>query len=134
MAEKVEKWYPGTPREKVSIGRMVLLVLATLAIISALIRLFLGLGATTNLNDAYPWGLWISFDVLAGVALAGGGFTMAAIIYVFNLKKFEPLLRPAKISAFIGYLDVYRRPVSGSGPALAHLASHGHVESSLRAF
>ena len=83
---------------------MILLVLATLAIISALIRLFLGLGATTNLNDAYPWGLWISFDVLAGVALAGGGFTMAAIIYVFNLKKFEPLLRPAKISAFIGYL------------------------------
>jgi Ni/Fe-hydrogenase subunit HybB-like protein len=104
MAEKVEKWYPGTPREKVSIGRMVLLVLATLAVISALVRLFLGLGATTNLNDAYPWGLWISFDVLTGVALAGGGFTMAAIIYVFNLKKFEPLLRPAKISAFIGYL------------------------------
>ena len=104
MAEKVEKWYPGTPREKVSIGRMVLLVLATLAVISALVRLFLGLGATTNLNDAYPWGLWISFDVLTGVALAAGGFTMAAIIYVFNLKKFEPLLRPAKISAFIGYL------------------------------
>ena len=104
MAEKVEKWYPGTPREKVSIGRMVLLVLTTLAVISALVRLFLGLGATTNLNDAYPWGLWISFDVLTGVALAAGGFTMAAIIYVFNLKKFEPLLRPAKISAFIGYL------------------------------
>jgi Ni/Fe-hydrogenase subunit HybB-like protein len=104
MAEKVEKWYPGTPREKVSIGRMILLVLATLALISALIRLFFGLGATTNLSDAYPWGIWISFDVLAGVALAAGGFTMAAIIYVFNLKKFEPLLRPAKISAFIGYL------------------------------
>ncbi len=104
MAEKVEKWYPGTPREKVSVGRMILLVLTTLAVISALIRLFFGLGATTNLSDAYPWGLWISFDVLTGVALAAGGFTMAAIIYVFNLKKFEPLLRPAKISAFIGYL------------------------------
>lgn len=104
MAAKVEKWYPGTPREKVSVGRMILLVLTALAVISALVRLFLGLGATTNLNDAYPWGLWISFDVLTGVALAGGGFTMAAIIYVFNLKKFEPLLRPAKISAFIGYL------------------------------
>ena len=42
MAEKVEKWYPGTPREKVSIGRMILLVLATLAIISSLIRLIFG--------------------------------------------------------------------------------------------
>src|SRR5512147_1444192 len=104
MAEKVEKWYPGTPVEKVSVGRMILLVLTTLAIISALIRLFLGLGATTNLNDAYPWGLWISFDIPSGVALAGGGFTMAAAIYIFNLKKFEPLLRPAKLSAFIGYL------------------------------
>jgi Ni/Fe-hydrogenase subunit HybB-like protein len=66
--------------------------------------LFLGLGATTNLSDAYPWGLWVSFDILAGVALAGGGFTMAAAIYIFNLKKFEPLLRPAKLSAFLGYL------------------------------
>ncbi len=43
-------------------------------------------------------------DVLSGVALAAGGFTMAAAIYIFNLKKFEPLLRPAKLSAFIGYL------------------------------
>ena len=69
-----------------------------------LARLFLGLGATTNLSDAYPWGLWVSFDILAGVALAGGGFTMAAAIYIFNLKKFEPLLRPAKLSAFLGYM------------------------------
>jgi len=105
MAEKVEKWYPGEARGKISYGRMILYVLTALGIISGLIRLFFGLGAPiTNLSDAYPWGLWISFDVLTGVALAGGGFTMAAIIYVFNLKQFEPLLRPAKISAFLGYL------------------------------
>jgi len=105
MAEKVEKWYAGEPRGKISYGRMILYILTTLGVISALIRLFFGLGSPiTNLSDAYPWGLWISFDVLTGVALAGGGFTMSAIIYVFNLKKFEPLLRPAKISAFLGYL------------------------------
>ena len=79
-------------------------VILVLGIIAAIARLFLGLGATTNLSDAYPWGMWVSFDILAGVALAGGGFTMAAAIYIFNLKKFEPLLRPAKLSAFIGYL------------------------------
>ncbi len=45
-------------------------------------------------------------DVLSGVALAAGGFTMAAAIYIFNLKKFEPLLRPAKLSAFIGGMSV----------------------------
>ena len=103
MAEEaVKKWYPG--EGKVTPARAVLYVLVMLGLISGIIRLFFGLGATTNLSDGYPWGLWISFDILAGVALAGGGFTMAATIYIFNLKKFEPLLRPAKISAFLGYL------------------------------
>ncbi len=102
MAEKIEKWYPGMGN--LTPGRAILYVVLMLGIISAAARMFFGLGATTNLSDAYPWGLWISFDVLAGVALAGGGFTMAATIYIFNLKKFEPLLRPAKLSAFMGYL------------------------------
>src|SRR4030042_1934117 len=102
MAESKEKWYPG--EGKLTTGRAVLYIILVLGLISAAARLFLGLGATTNLNDAYPWGLWISFDILSGVALAGGGFTRAAPIYTFNLKKFEPLLRPAKLSAFIGYL------------------------------
>jgi len=102
MAIKIEKWYPG--EGKLTPGRAILIVILMLGVVSAAVRLFLGLGATTNLSDAYPWGLWISFDVLSGVALAAGGFTMAAAIYIFNLKKFEPLLRPAKLSAFIGYL------------------------------
>jgi Ni/Fe-hydrogenase subunit HybB-like protein len=102
MAGKIEKWYPG--EGKITPGRTILYIILMLGLICAAARMYLGLGATTNLNDAYPWGLWISFDVLAGVALAGGGFTMAATIYIFNLKKFEPLLRPAKLSAFMGYL------------------------------
>ncbi len=102
MAGKIEKWYPG--EGKLTTGKAVLYILLVLGLIAACARMFLGLGATTNLNDAYPWGLWISFDVLAGVALAAGGFTMTAAIYIFNLKKFEPLLRPAKLSAFVGYM------------------------------
>lgn len=102
MAENQAKSSPG--EGKMTTGRAVLYIILVLGLIAAVVRLFFGLGATTNLNDAYPWGLWISFDILAGVALAGGGFTMAAAIYIFNLKKFEPLLRPAKLSAFIGYL------------------------------
>jgi Ni/Fe-hydrogenase subunit HybB-like protein len=102
MAEKVESLYPGAG--KLTPARLVLFIILALGIVAAAVRLFLGLGATTNLSDAYPWGLWISFDVLSGVALAAGGFTTSAAIYVFNLKKFEPLLRPAKLSAFIGYL------------------------------
>jgi Ni/Fe-hydrogenase subunit HybB-like protein len=90
--------------KKIGVGRAILIGLAILAGIAGIYRLFAGLGATTNLSDAYPWGLWISFDVLTGVALAAGGFTISAAIYIFNLKKFEPLLRPAKLSAFVGYL------------------------------
>ncbi len=74
--------------------------------VAAIFRLLFGLGAATNLSDGYPWGLWISFDVLTGVALAAGGFTISSAVYVFNLRQFEPLLRPAKLSAFVGYLMV----------------------------
>lgn len=88
------------------IGRAALFLLAGAGTIAALARFALGLGATTNLNDGYPWGLWITFDVICGVALAAGGFTLSAIIYVFNLKSFTPLLRPAKLSAFVGYMLV----------------------------
>ncbi len=92
-------------RRLFSVGT-VLKVLFLLGVICAATRLLFGLGATTNLNDGYPWGLWISFDVMTGVALAAGGFTLSATYYVFNLKAFEPLVRPAKVSAFIGYVMV----------------------------
>ncbi|MDF1578472.1 MAG: polysulfide reductase NrfD [Desulfobulbales bacterium] len=70
----------------------------------ALYRLTSGLGAVTNLNDTYPWGLWLAFDVLGGVAMAAGGFIIAAAIYLFNWKKYKPIGRPAILTAFLGYL------------------------------
>ena len=70
----------------------------------ALYRLTQGLGAATNLNDTYPWGLWLGFDVLGGIAMAGGGFIIAAAIYLFNWKKYKPIGRPAILTAFLGYL------------------------------
>lgn len=73
---------------------------------STYVRFTRGLGAATNLSDSFPWGLWIGMDVLCGVGLAGGGFTLAAIVYVFNIKRFYPILRPAILTAFLGYLLV----------------------------
>ncbi|MCF6290153.1 MAG: Ni/Fe-hydrogenase cytochrome b subunit [Desulfobacterales bacterium] len=70
----------------------------------ALYRLSQGLGAATNLNDSYPWGLWLGFDVLGGVAMTAGGFIIAAAIYLFNWKKYQPIIRPALLTAFLGYL------------------------------
>jgi Ni/Fe-hydrogenase subunit HybB-like protein len=65
-----------------------------------------GLGATTNLSDGAPWGLWIGFDVMAGVALAAGGFVIAATVYIFGLERYRPFARPAILTAFLGYSAV----------------------------
>ena len=70
------------------------------------VRVFKGLGASTGLNDDFPWGIWIGFDVMCGVALAAGGFTIAATVYVLHLERFRPILRPTILTAFLGYLMV----------------------------
>jgi Ni/Fe-hydrogenase subunit HybB-like protein len=78
-------------------------LVAMFGLVALVLRTFLGLGATTNLTDAMPWGLWKIFNMVAGVALATGGFTMACIVYVFHLKKYQSLVRPAIAIAFLGY-------------------------------
>jgi Ni/Fe-hydrogenase subunit HybB-like protein len=70
------------------------------------LRVFYGLGAVSNLSDAFPWGIWIGFDILCGVGLAAGGFTLVAIVHIFNIEKYKPILRPAILTAFLGYVLV----------------------------
>jgi Ni/Fe-hydrogenase subunit HybB-like protein len=89
-----------------TVGVTAMLMLWAAGALAILMRLFLGLGATTNLSDAMPWGLWIGFDVMCGVALAAGGFIVAASVYVFGREKYRPILRPAILTAFLGYLLV----------------------------
>jgi Ni/Fe-hydrogenase subunit HybB-like protein len=83
--------------------RAVLLVILAAGFYSTLLRFTKGLGAATHLTDRFPWGLWIGFDVICGVGLAAGGFTLAAIVYVFHLRRFHPILRPSILTAFLGY-------------------------------
>jgi c(7)-type cytochrome triheme protein len=70
------------------------------------VRFAKGLGASTNLSDAFPWGLWIGFDMLVGVGLAAGGFVVAATVHVFRIEKYEEIARPTILTAFLGYLLV----------------------------
>ncbi|SDH32638.1 NrfD/PsrC family molybdoenzyme membrane anchor subunit [Desulfosporosinus hippei] len=86
--------------------RWVFTGIAAAAIAVILVRFVLGLGATTNLNDQWPWGLWISFDVLLGVALAGGGYGTALIVYVLRRDKFYPIARSAMLTSLLGYIVV----------------------------
>jgi Ni/Fe-hydrogenase subunit HybB-like protein len=77
-----------------------LLVLGTAVLV---VRFTRGLGAVTNLSDRFPWGLWVGFDILCGVGLAAGGFAITTVVYVFNLKRFKPIVRPTVLTAFLGY-------------------------------
>lgn len=81
------------------------LLLALCAVGAGLLvwRFAAGLGAVTALNDGYPWGLWIAFDVVTGTALASGGFAMALLVYIFNKGKYHPLVRPAILTSALGY-------------------------------
>jgi Ni/Fe-hydrogenase subunit HybB-like protein len=88
---------------KLTFWRAVLVVILAAGFYSAVLRFAKGLGAATNLSDQFPWGLWIGFDVLCGVGLAAGGFTLAAIVYVFHIERFHPVLRPSILTAFLGY-------------------------------
>jgi Ni/Fe-hydrogenase subunit HybB-like protein len=87
-------------------GFKTVLALTLVGAAAALYRFAVGLGASTNLSDNVPWGLWVAVDVLSGVALAAGGFTLAAAVYIFNMKKYKPVVRPAILTAFIGYCVV----------------------------
>lgn len=82
------------------------IIIVATGLYSTYFRIVDGLGAVTNLNDSFPWGLWIGFDILCGVGLAAGGFTICAVTHIFNLEKFKPLTRPAILTAFLGYVLV----------------------------
>jgi c(7)-type cytochrome triheme protein len=86
--------------------RLIAIVVALAGIYSTVVRFAQGLGASTNLSDQFPWGIWIGFDLLVGVALAAGGFTITATVYIFNLERFRPITRPTVLTAFLGYLLV----------------------------
>jgi Ni/Fe-hydrogenase subunit HybB-like protein len=67
-------------------------------------RFTFGLAAATNLTQQTPWGIWIGIDMLSGIALAAGGFTIAASVYLLGIEKYHPIVRPAVLTGFLGYL------------------------------
>lgn len=93
-----------TNSRSVGPGTILLYLLAALGIVLAIWRFAFGIGAISNLNQGYPWGFWIGFDILAGIALAAGGFVVAALVHIFGGKKYHALVRPAIFTALLGYL------------------------------
>ncbi len=91
---------------KFTFWKFVFLALMAVGFYSTVVRFTQGLGRSTNLNDQFPWGIWIGFDVLCGVMLAAGGFTLTAAVHIFNIKRLRPIVRPTILTAFLGYVLV----------------------------
>ncbi len=87
------------------LGIYLLALITVLGLAVGVYRLYAGLSPTTNLNDAYPWGLWIGFDLFM-VAFSGGAFTLAAIVYVLQMHEFHPAIRPTVLTGLVGYSSV----------------------------
>jgi Ni/Fe-hydrogenase subunit HybB-like protein len=78
-------------------------VVAAIGAVTILMRFIFGLGAVTALNDGYPWGLWIAFDVVIGTALACGGYSLALLIFILNRGQYHPMIRAAVLTSAFGY-------------------------------
>ena len=78
-------------------------ILAFIAVVLLAKRMVFGLGSVTNLNNGYPWGLWIVYDVVIGTAFACGGYAMAVLTYIVNKGEYHPLVRPALLASCFGY-------------------------------
>ena len=97
---------PGSNRNLAKVVTKPFLVLAALAVVassSSSTATLAGLGAVTNLSDGYPWGLWITYDVLVGTALGCGGYATAILVYVFNRWEYHPVVRSAVLTSVFGY-------------------------------
>jgi Ni/Fe-hydrogenase subunit HybB-like protein len=89
---------------KLTFWKGVFIVIMGLGLYSTFVRFFYGLGAVSNMSDRFPWGIWIGFDLLCGVMLAAGGFCMVGAVYLFNVERLHSVVRPAVLTAFLGYV------------------------------
>jgi len=91
---------------RLTFWKLVFLALMAAGFYATIVRFTQGLGHSTNLNDQFPWGIWVGFDVLCGVMLAAGGFTLTAAVHILNIKRLRSIVRPTILTAFLGYVLV----------------------------
>ncbi|MFH0758133.1 MAG: NrfD/PsrC family molybdoenzyme membrane anchor subunit [Bacteroidota bacterium] len=73
-------------------------------IVLIVIRFVYGIGSITNLTQEVPWGLWIGFDVVTGVAFAGGAYVVTFMVYILNMEKYKPIVRVTVLNGFLAYV------------------------------
>jgi Ni/Fe-hydrogenase subunit HybB-like protein len=83
---------------------MISVPLITMGVALIVIRFVKGIGSVTNLTQEVPWGLWIGFDVVTGVAFAGGAYVVTFMVYILNIKKYQPIVRVTVLNGFLAYV------------------------------
>jgi Ni/Fe-hydrogenase subunit HybB-like protein len=83
---------------------MISVPIITLGIVLIAMRFAKGIGAVTNLTQEVPWGLWIGFDVVTGVAFAGGAYVVTFLVYILNIEKYRPIVRVTVLNGFLAYV------------------------------
>lgn len=83
---------------------MISVPIITLGIVLIVMRFAKGIGAVTNLSQEVPWGLWIGFDVVTGVAFAGGAYVVTFMVYILNIDKYRPIVRVTVLNGFLAYV------------------------------
>lgn len=114
MAQNTNSWFREkillgmTPRDYIisnfNFGNLIAGAFIALGVGVMIYRLIFGLGPSTNLSDNYPWGLWIGFDILVGIALAAPGLTLGTAVHLFGIKEYHHFVRPAILSSLLGYI------------------------------
>ena len=75
-----------------------------LGLVLIVIRFIYGIGSITNLTQEVPWGLWIGFDVVTGVAFAGGAYVLTFMVYILNIRKYHSIVRITVLNGFLAYV------------------------------
>lgn len=83
---------------------LITIPIITMGIFLIVIRFVKGIGSVTNLSQEVPWGLWIGFDVVTGVAFAGGAYVVTFMYYILNIKKYESIVRVTVLNGFLAYV------------------------------
>jgi Ni/Fe-hydrogenase subunit HybB-like protein len=75
-----------------------------LGLVLIIFRFWKGIGSITNLTQDTPWGLWIGFDVVTGVAFAGGAYVLTFMVYILNMREYHSIVRVTVLNGFLAYV------------------------------
>ena len=98
-------WDELRPRGRfLTVFNVVSIPVILLGAVLVFIRFKDGLASVTNLSQEFPWGIWIGFDVITGVAFAGGAYVVTFMVYVLGLKKYRPIVRATVLNGLLAYI------------------------------